>query len=142
MHDNSGLTHPPLSSMPILEQIKTWARRLKLEIATLYFVCRHRGTPWPVKLLGVLVVAYALSPVDLIPDFIPVLGFLDEAILLPALIWLGVRLTPAPVLAECRAKAHERDAARSRLPRSYAGAAAIVLVWAGAAYGVWWWWKG
>jgi uncharacterized membrane protein YkvA (DUF1232 family) len=128
--------------MRFVEQIKTWARRLKLEIATLYFVCRHHDTPWPVKLLGILVVAYALSPIDLIPDFIPVLGFLDEAVLLPALIWLGVRLTPSEVLAECRDKAHQRDTARSRLPRSYAGAAVVMVVWAGAAYGLWWWLKG
>lgn len=122
--------------MRLAERIKAWARRLKLDVATLYFVCRHPGTPWHVKLLGVIVVAYALSPIDLIPDFIPVLGFLDEALLLPGLIWLGVTLTPDDVLAECRASALARDAARSRLPRNYAGAVLVVLLWGASAYGV------
>lgn len=128
--------------MRLVERIKAWARRLKLDVATLYFVCRHPGTPWHVKLLGVIVVAYALSPVDLIPDFIPVLGFVDEAILLPGLIWLGVRLTPDEVLLECRAKALERDGRRARLPTSYAGAATVLLIWAASAYAAWWWLKG
>ncbi len=132
----------PTPPMRLAERIKAWARRLKLDIATLYFVCRHPGAPWPVKLLGVVVIAYALSPIDLIPDFIPILGFLDEALLLPALIWLGVRLTPDEVLAQCRAQANAREAAASRLPRSYVGAGAIVLVWAATAHGLWWYFKG
>lgn len=140
MNDNTRPTRL-LASMQFLAPLKAWARRLKLEVATLYFVCRHTNTPWPVKVLGLLVVAYALSPIDLIPDFIPILGFLDEAVLLPALVWLAVRLTPREVLAECRAKAQERLVAQSRLPRSYAGAAAVVIIWVGVAYGFWQWWS-
>lgn len=138
MKDNGRSDHA-FQIMPLLERIKAWAQRLKREIITLYFVCRHPGTPWPVKALGLIVVAYALSPIDLIPDFIPVLGFLDDAILLPGLLWIGVRATPGEILAECRAKALERDAGRARLPKSYLGAATVLVVWTASAYALWWW---
>ena len=88
-----------------------------------------------------LVVAYALSPIDLIPDFIPVLGFVDDALLLPGLIWLAVRLVPAPVLAECRSQAERWIAERGSKPRSRAGAVGIVCLWLLlAALAGWWWW--
>lgn len=86
-----------------------------------------------------MTVAYALSPIDLVPDFIPVLGYVDDAILLPGLIWLAVRLLPPPVLAECHAQADERIAQGAARPRSYVGAAVIVLWWWAAAYGIWLW---
>lgn len=81
--------------------------------------------------------AYALSPTDLIPDFIPVLGYVDDAILLPGMIWLAVRLIPAPVLAECRAQADDWIARGAERPRSYIGAAVIVLLWLVAGYALW-----
>lgn len=79
--------------------------------------------------MGIFVVAYALSPIDLIPDFIPVLGYLDDAILLPGLIWITVRLLPPDVLAECRERADRWMAATGKKPHSVSGAIAIVSIW-------------
>jgi uncharacterized membrane protein YkvA (DUF1232 family) len=89
--------------------------------------------------LGVFVVAYALSPVDLIPDFVPVLGYLDDVVLLPVLIWLAVRMLPPGVLAECRLQADQWMAEARPRPRSIVGAAGILLLWAtaGVVIGVW-----
>ena len=75
--------------------LRDWARRIKRDAVTLWFACRDPATPWLPKALCWFTVAYALSPIDLIPDFIPVLGYLDDVLLLPALIWLAVRLLPA-----------------------------------------------
>ena len=91
----------------------------------MYLACRDRRTPWYAKVLGAVVVAYAFSPIDLIPDFVPVLGYLDDLILVPAGIALLAKLIPERVLAECRERA---DAAASR-PVSRAGAVIIVAVW-------------
>lgn len=79
--------------------------------------------------LGGFVLAYALSPIDLIPDFIPVLGYLDDVILLPVLIWLTIRMLPAEVLDESRRKAEQWFAERGAKPRSWAGAVVIALIW-------------
>ncbi|WP_250194358.1 YkvA family protein [Aquincola tertiaricarbonis] len=126
----------------MMGRLRQWARQLKRDGLTLWFAVRHPGTPWPAKALAALVVAYAFSPIDLIPDFIPVLGLLDEMLLLPAFIWLALRLTPAPVLAECRAQAQAwMDAARGRITHWW-GAALVVAVWLAAAAGLWWWWRG
>jgi uncharacterized membrane protein YkvA (DUF1232 family) len=84
-------------------------------------------TPWYAKALAGLIVAYALSPVDLIPDFIPVLGLLDEMILLPVFILLALRLIPAPVIADCRARAEQPSALPGWL--RWAGLAVIVTLW-------------
>lgn len=101
--------------MPLLADLKARARQLKNEVATLYLATRHPGTPWYAKLFVVAIVAYALSPIDLIPDFIPVLGFLDEIVLLPFAIALAIKMIPGNVLDECRARA-TADAARVRTP--------------------------
>ena len=127
--------------MQLLDTLKTWARRLKRDAMTLWFAARHPDTPWHAKALGVLVVAYALSPIDLIPDFIPVLGFVDDVLLLPGLVWLSLRLLPPPVLAACRAQAEAWMHATGRKPRSTAGAVAIVLLWLAAAVAAWLWWR-
>ena len=124
--------------MNIVESSKAWARRIKRDAVTLWFAKSDPRTPWAAKALGVFVVAYALSPIDLIPDFIPILGYLDDVILLPVLIWLTVRMIPADVLAECRQQADRWMAETGTKPRSVAGAVAIVLIWivasAAAAY--------
>ena len=94
------------------------------------------------KALGAFVLAYALSPIDLIPDFIPVLGYLDDALLLPGLIWLTVRLLPPQVLADSRSRAEGWLADAGARPRSLAGAAAILLLWTAAlALAAWWVWR-
>lgn len=90
--------------MTILSHIRQWARFCKRQLRILLLASRHPETPWYVKGLLLCVVAYALSPIDLIPDFIPVIGYLDDLILLPLGIWLGLRMLPPGVLAECRCK--------------------------------------
>lgn len=126
----------------MIARLRHWARQIRRDGLTLWFAVRHPGTPWPAKALAALVVAYAFSPIDLIPDFIPVLGLLDEMLLLPAFIWLALRLTPAPVLAECRTQAQAwMAAARGRITL-WGGAALVVGVWVAAAAGLWWWWRG
>ena len=126
--------------MSVGEQIKAWARRIKRDALTLWFACRDPRTPLSVKLLCAGVVAYAFSPIDLIPDFIPVLGYLDDALLLPALIWLAVRLLPEPVVQESRARAEAWLRERGSKPRSWLGAVLIVLLWLAVATGAWFWW--
>ncbi|WP_295980937.1 YkvA family protein [uncultured Variovorax sp.] len=121
-------------------RLRNWARRLKRDGVTLWFACRHAATPWYAKALGVFVVAYALSPIDLIPDFVPVLGYLDDVLLLPGLIWLTIRLIPAAVLAECREQADAWMHRAGSKPASRWGAALVVAVWITAAAGVWYLW--
>jgi len=115
--------------MRVLDAARRWAQRIKRDGVTLWFACKDARTPWYAKALGVLVVAYALSPIDLIPDFIPVLGYLDDAVLLPALIWLAVKMLPAQVLAESRVKAEAWMARSGAKPRSVVGAVVIVTLW-------------
>lgn len=105
----------------------------------LWFARSHPKTPLLAKVLGFATVAYALSPIDLIPDFIPVLGYLDEVIVLPAMIWLVVQLLPAEVIDESRAKAEAWMAAQHEKPVSYAGAVVIVLIWGAVLYFAWKW---
>ena len=107
------------------DRLKEWARAIKRDIHALYFASRDPRVPWYAKALAILVAAYALSPIDLIPDFIPVLGYLDDAILLPLGILLVVRLIPSPIMAECRERAEQ---AQSR-PSSRAAAVVIVSIW-------------
>lgn len=123
--------------MPVLEKLSTWARRIKRDAVTLWFACKHRETPWYAKALCLFTVAYALSPIDLIPDFIPVLGYVDDAILLPGLIWLAVRLIPPHVLDECRIESDRWMQRGESKPRSYVGAAVIVALWCAFTYWCW-----
>lgn len=117
----------------LIEALRRWARRIREEVMTLWFAVRDARSPWTARALGAIAVAYALSPIDLIPDFIPVLGYLDELILLPLLIWLALRLLPPDVLLESRARAHAHSTAR---PRSLAGAVVVVAIWLLAGVGV------
>lgn len=119
--------------------IRKWARRIKSDIIVLWFARKHPDTPFLAKVLCVLAVAYALSPIDLIPDFIPVLGYLDDVLLVPGLIWLALRLLPPQVLQQCRVQAGEWISKYARKPKSYAGGALIVLVWCLLAYLCWRW---
>ena len=123
----------------MLDRAKRWARGLKRDVHAIWLAARHPRTPRGAKLLALAVAAYALSPIDLIPDFIPVLGYLDDLLVVPLGILLVTRMMPPDLLAECRAAA---DAAGSR-PRSLAGAAVIVALWlAAAALLAWWLWPG
>jgi uncharacterized membrane protein YkvA (DUF1232 family) len=128
-----------LGSLPMLQRLRGWAHRIKRDAVALWFARSHPATPWYAKALGMFVVAYALSPIDLIPDFIPVLGLVDDLMLLPALIWLCVKLLPAQVLLDSRRRAEQWLQQQHERPRSRAGAAAIVLIWAASALALWLW---
>ena len=93
--------------MSLLAELKQCARHLKAETFALYLVARHPETPWYAKLFVAGIVAYAFTPIDLIPDFVPTLGYLDDLILIPIGIALAIRMVPSSVLAECRARAQE-----------------------------------
>jgi uncharacterized membrane protein YkvA (DUF1232 family) len=109
----------------VIERAKERARGLRRESLTLYFVARDPRTPWYAKVVAAGVVAYALSPFDLIPDFIPVLGYLDDLIIVPAGVALVLRLVPAAVLADCRARAADQ----ATRPVSRIGAVFMVALW-------------
>lgn len=113
--------------MALLEKIKQQAHRLKAETFTLYLAARHPATPWLAKLLIAGVVAYAFSPIDLIPDFIPVIGYLDDLVIVPLGIALAIKTVPPEVLADCRSRAQE-SMLHAR-PVSHVAGAVIVLVW-------------
>lgn len=126
-----------LLPMRISDHVKTWARRIKRDGVTLWFAGKHPRTPWYAKALGFFVVAYALSPIDLIPDFIPVLGYVDDVLLLPVLIWLTIRLLPPEVLADCRCQAEAWMQTRGAKPSSRAGALLIVVLWLALGVAAW-----
>lgn len=92
-----------------LETIKGWARRLKVEIHTLWLIFRHGETPWYAKVVLILLLAYLMSPIDLIPDVIPVLGMLDDLVVIAFALWFAYRVTPKHVVEECRTRAREAD---------------------------------
>ena len=119
------------------QQLRDWARQLKSETLALWFCCKHPATPLVAKICASLVVAYALSPIDLIPDFIPVIGYLDDVILIPIGIYFTLKLIPQPVIDECRVKARDWLDARRAKPRSYVAAAVIVVLWLAALWWVW-----
>ncbi|HET9979526.1 MAG TPA: YkvA family protein [Ktedonobacterales bacterium] len=111
----------------MLDRMRKRAQRLKTEIYTLYLAYRDPRTPWYARLFVAGVVAYAFSPLDLIPDFIPVLGFLDDLILVPLGIVLALRMIPAPVMTECRQRAAET--LREGRPTNWLAAGVIIAIW-------------
>jgi len=120
-----------------MSRLRNWARALKRQTLIVYYAARDPRTPWLPRLLALAIAAYALSPIDLIPDFIPVLGYLDDVIIVPLGLWLVLRMIPAEVIADSHAKAE----VASERPVSRGMAAAIVLIWAIAlvALGLWAW---
>lgn len=127
--------------MTALATIRKWAKQLKGQLLTLWFSRNHPDTPPAAKLMAGCVVAYAFSPIDLIPDFIPVLGYLDDVIIVPLGIWCTLRLLPAHVIAESRQRADAWMAARQAKPRNYFAAALIVVLWLCLAAGLWHWFR-
>jgi uncharacterized membrane protein YkvA (DUF1232 family) len=123
----------------MFQTLRRWARLLKSDVVMLWFAYRHPQTPLYAKIFAVLVVAYAFSPIDLIPDFIPVIGLLDDALLLPIGIWLAVKMVPAPVVAECRQQAQAWLDARKPKPQNYLAAAVFVALWILLAWLLWRW---
>ena len=115
-------------------RLQNWRRRvaaLHQEVYALYLACRDRRCPWYARLVAAGVVAYAFSPIDLIPDFIPILGLLDDLVLVPLGVVLVRRLMPAGLLEECRTRARENSG--EGRPVSWVGGAVIVCVWLGSA---------
>ena len=110
------------------------ARRLRVELYALYLAARHPRTPWYAKLVVAGFVAYAVTPVDLVPDAIPILGMVDDLIFVPLAIAAAVRFVPAPVLAECRVRAGERVATPSRASWLAIGAVWLALAAAGVVF--------
>ena len=119
----------------MLARLKDWARALKTEIVALWLAARDSQTPLAAKLVAGGVAAYALSPIDLIPDFIPVLGLLDDLLIVPAGIWLARRMIPEALMAEMRARAADMPR-----PQSYVGLALMIALWLLAAGLLGWWW--
>ncbi len=107
--------------------LQAWARSLKRDTHAVWLAARDSRTPWYAKALGVAVAAYALSPIDLIPDFVPVLGLLDDLLIVPLGLWLTLKLIPPEVMATHRAAA---EAASDR-PVSRVAALVVILVWIG-----------
>jgi uncharacterized membrane protein YkvA (DUF1232 family) len=110
-----------------LERWKQRAAQLKQEVHALALACKDPRVPWYAKVLAVCIVAYALSPIDLIPDFVPVVGYLDDLILVPLGIYQLLKMIPPEVLAQCREEA--RSAATARTPGRWRAAGVIVAIW-------------
>jgi uncharacterized membrane protein YkvA (DUF1232 family) len=109
------------------QKLKQWARKLKNEVIVIYFVMKHKETPPYVKVLAAVIVGYALSPIDLIPDFVPVFGYLDDAILLPLCIALLIKIIPAEIMEQCRIEAENNPPAVK--PEMWAAAYVIIIIW-------------
>lgn len=108
-----------------IKEFKIWAKALKRDVFALWIAARSARTPWIAKLIAGSVAAYAFSPIDLIPDFIPIIGYLDDLIIIPLGIALVVRLIPAQLMAEFRTEA----LLISDRPMSYAAATVVIVVW-------------
>ena len=119
----------------MLAKLKNWAASISIDVNALWLAARDDRTPWHAKAVALAVSAYALSPVDLIPDFVPVLGYLDDLIIVPFGIMLAVRLIPEALMAEFR------QVVTMRPPVQWAGAAFIIIFWVvGTAATGWWLW--
>ena len=115
--------------------LKAWAFALKRDAHAVWLAARDPRTPWYAKAVALCVAAYAFSPIDLIPDFVPVLGYLDDLILVPAGLWLALKLVPPEVLAEHRAAAEEA----ARRPVSKVAAGIVIVAWMAVTAALAWW---
>ncbi|MFJ7309714.1 YkvA family protein [Peribacillus frigoritolerans] len=111
----------------MFDKIKTWARSLKRQIFILYFACKDERVPWHAKVFTACVVAYAFSPIDIIPDFIPILGYLDDVILVPIGIMIALRMISKNVLTDCEVKAEEMM--KNGKPKNWIVGSLIVMIW-------------
>ena len=123
--------------MPTIEKLKNWARQIKRDTVAVYFAARDPRTPLLVRCFAVAIAAYALSPIDLIPDFIPIIGYLDDLLIVPLGLMLVIRLLPPDVLSDSREKAN----ALLARPKSYVTAIVVVCVWLLCAMGFFYWWS-
>ncbi|MET3193460.1 YkvA family protein [Bacillus sp. OAE603] len=111
----------------MLEKMKKWAKKIKRQIFVLYFACKDERVPIYAKVFSACVVAYAFSPIDLIPDFIPILGYLDDVILIPLGIILALKMIPKNVLLECEEKAEKMM--KKGKPKNWFVGVVIVIIW-------------
>ncbi|MCB2048493.1 MAG: DUF1232 domain-containing protein [Novosphingobium sp.] len=124
--NSSGKTDP--SSKPFPGRLKDWARQVRRDVVALWLAVRDPRVPWYAKAIAAMVAAYALSPIDLIPDFIPVLGYLDDLLIVPLGIIIAVRMIPQAVMQDLREQARDRDR-----PTSRAGLVLVLVIWLVAA---------
>jgi uncharacterized membrane protein YkvA (DUF1232 family) len=110
-----------------IKKLKTWAKNLKIELGALYIACKRPEVPLRAKVVAGLVVGYAFSPIDLIPDFIPIIGYLDDLILLPLGIKLAIKLIPTDIMVDCRKEAE--DIFKEGKPRNWIAGGIIILFW-------------
>lgn len=120
------IIHGGLYSVTLWQRIKQMARSLKSEVFTLAEAIKHPAVPWYAKVMAAVVVAYAFSPIDLIPDFIPVLGFLDDIILVPIGIYFTIKLIPPSVLESCRRLAAEKENVKQK---NWFAGVFVLLLW-------------
>lgn len=118
-----------------IARFRLWASLVKSDLFVLFNAFKHPLTPWYAKAVAIFVVGYALSPIDLIPDFIPILGYVDDMLLLPLFITLAIRLIPADVMAECRLEARTTKAKVKRI--LWISAGCVIVIWLFIIYGVW-----
>jgi uncharacterized membrane protein YkvA (DUF1232 family) len=111
----------------VFEQLKSWAKKLKKQIFILYLAYKDKRVTWYAKLFTACVVAYAFSPIDLIPDFIPILGYLDDIILVPLGITLALKMLPKSVIMECTIKAEQMM--KSSKPKNWIVGTLIIILW-------------
>ena len=121
---------------PMFETIRKWAAALRRDVAALILAVRDPRTPLTARIIAALVVAYALSPIDLIPDFVPVLGYLDDLIIVPLGLALVLRLIPAALMAEYRVSAMQQPVSRL----GWIGLVIVLMLWIGLAVWLWRYW--
>lgn len=121
----------------VLKRLKLWAKTLKTQLLLLWLCCRQPDMPWPPKVVALITVAYAVSPIDLIPDFIPVLGFVDDVLLLPLGIALALRMIPDALQQRCRPEAQAMAGQRIQFNGRWLMTAGIVVIWLALGWGLW-----
>ena len=115
--------------MTPFQKISAWSKALKLDVLALWFALKHPSVSGWAKAIAFVAVAYALSPIDLIPDFIPVLGYLDDLIIVPVLVLLALKLTPTDVMNQAREQAVEWINSNQSKPKSYVGLLIVLVIW-------------
>lgn len=115
--------------MTSFQKISAWAKALKFDVLALWFALKHPSVSGWAKAIAFIAVAYALSPIDLIPDFIPVLGYLDDLIIVPVLVWLALKLVPIDVLKQSREQVVEWIHSNQSKPKSYVGLLIVLVIW-------------
>ena len=115
--------------MKVFQKIHNWAKELKCDVLVLWFALKNLETPLIARAVAFITVAYTISPIDLIPDFVPILGYLDDLILISIFIWITIKLVPDDVMAQSREQAQQWLKSNQLKPKSYLGLFIILLIW-------------